>query len=60
MPTGGKRTSLAASYTWGQQDLEAQFGNVFQPDAGIFSPGIPPLRWNPSGCGCGISRSAST
>src|SRR5260221_106688 len=41
MPEGGKRTSLTASYSWGQQGLEAQFGNVFQPGQGIFSPGYP-------------------
>jgi hypothetical protein len=39
-PAGGKRTSLV-SYTWGQQGLEAQFHNVFQPGQGIFSPGYP-------------------
>lgn len=41
MPQGGTRTSLTASYTWGQQGLEAQFGPVFQPGEGIFSPGYP-------------------
>jgi HK97 family phage portal protein len=40
MPQGGVRTPLAASYTWGQQGL-AQFDAVFQPGAGIFSPGFP-------------------
>ncbi len=40
-PQGGKRTSLTPSYTWGQQGLEAQFADVFQPDLGIFSPGYP-------------------
>jgi HK97 family phage portal protein len=40
-PSGGKRTSLTPSYTWGQQGLEAQFRDVFQPDLGIFSPGYP-------------------
>ncbi|MGH7094791.1 MAG: phage portal protein [Stellaceae bacterium] len=40
-PQGGKRTPLTPSYTWGQQGLEAQFRNVFQPDLGIFSPGYP-------------------
>jgi HK97 family phage portal protein len=44
-PQGGKRTSLTSgltpSYTWGQQGLEAQFQDVFQPDLGIFSPGYP-------------------
>src|SRR5579862_21544 len=39
-PQGGTRTPLA-SYTWGQQGLEAQFGDVFQPGQGIFSPGYP-------------------
>jgi hypothetical protein len=32
---------LTASYTWGQQGLEAQFQTVFQPGQGIFSPGYP-------------------
>jgi len=32
---------LTASYTWGQQALEAQFDTVFQPGQGIFSPGYP-------------------
>lgn len=41
MPQGGTRTPLTASYTWGQQGLEAQFGPVFQPGEGIFSPGYP-------------------
>jgi len=41
MPQGGTRTSLSASYTWGQQGLEAQFGTVFQPGGGVFSPGYP-------------------
>ena len=40
-PEGGKRTSLTASYSWGQQGVEAQFGAVFQPGQGIFSPGYP-------------------
>src|SRR5581483_2506662 len=44
-PQGGKRTpltrGLTPSYTWGQQGLEAQFRDVFQPDLGIFSPGYP-------------------
>ena len=40
-PEGGTRTPLAPSYSWGQQGLEAQFGTVFQPDQGIFSPGYP-------------------
>jgi HK97 family phage portal protein len=40
-PQGGKRTPLTASYTWGQQGLEAHFQDVFQPDLGIFSPGYP-------------------
>ncbi|HEX5319808.1 MAG TPA: phage portal protein [Stellaceae bacterium] len=34
-PQGGKRTSLTASYSWGQ------FRDVFEPDMGIFSPGYP-------------------
>ncbi len=38
---GGTRTPLAASYSWGQQGLEAQFATVFQPGQGIFSPGYP-------------------
>ena len=41
MPEGGKRTPLALSYTWGQSGLESQFGEVFQPGQGIFSPGYP-------------------
>src|SRR5204862_6944539 len=41
MPEGGKRTSLTASYSWGQSGLEAQFASVFQPAQGIFSPGYP-------------------
>src|SRR5205085_5526342 len=41
MPDGGKRTSLTASYSWGQQGLETQFATVFQPAQGIFSPGYP-------------------
>ncbi len=40
-PEGGARRSLTASYSWGQQGLEAQFGGVFQPGQGIFSPGYP-------------------
>src|SRR6266849_7361846 len=40
-PDGGTRTALTASYSWGQQGLEAQFGPVFQPGQGIFSPGYP-------------------
>jgi hypothetical protein len=40
-PAGGKRMPLNASYTWGQQGLEAQFGGTFQPGQGIFSPGYP-------------------
>ncbi|HTV88002.1 MAG TPA: phage portal protein [Stellaceae bacterium] len=39
-PSGGVRTPLV-SYTWGQEGLEAQFRNVFQPGQGIFSPGYP-------------------
>ncbi|MBV9828522.1 MAG: phage portal protein [Alphaproteobacteria bacterium] len=42
MPTAeGKRTPLTIGYSWGQQGLEAQFGGVFQPGEGIFSPGYP-------------------
>ena len=41
MPQGGQRTPLSASYSWGQQSLEAQFGNVFEPGQGIFSPSYP-------------------
>ncbi len=40
-PSGGRRTPLALSYTWGQEGLEAQFHTVFQPGEGIFSPGYP-------------------
>jgi HK97 family phage portal protein len=45
-PKGGARMPLnssytGASYTWGQQGIEAQFGPVFQPGQGIFSPGYP-------------------
>jgi hypothetical protein len=40
-PSGGTRTPLALSYTWGQEGLEAQFQTVFQPGEGIFSPGYP-------------------
>jgi hypothetical protein len=40
-PENGKRTPIAPSYTWGQRGLEAQFGSVFQPGHGIFSPGYP-------------------
>ncbi|HKS88741.1 MAG TPA: phage portal protein [Stellaceae bacterium] len=40
-PQGGRRTSLALSYTWGQQGIEAQFRNVFEPGQGVFSPGYP-------------------
>ena len=40
-PEGGARMPLAVSYSWGRQDLEAQFGPVFQPGQGVFSPGIP-------------------
>src|SRR4029077_3738250 len=40
-PEGGTRMPLTASYTWGQQGLEAQFRTVFQPGQGIFSPGYP-------------------
>ncbi|HWD60373.1 MAG TPA: phage portal protein [Stellaceae bacterium] len=38
---GGAKTSLTASYTWGQQGLETQFRDVYQPGQGIFSPGYP-------------------
>jgi HK97 family phage portal protein len=38
---GGSKTSLSASYSWGQQGLETQFRNVYQPGQGIFSPGYP-------------------
>jgi len=38
---GGSKTSLAPSYTWGQQGLETQFREVYQPGQGIFSPGYP-------------------
>jgi HK97 family phage portal protein len=41
MPQGGTRTPLAASYSWGQGGLEAQFDAVFQPGDAIFSPGYP-------------------
>jgi HK97 family phage portal protein len=40
-PEGGTRMALDASYTWGQQTIEAQFGPVFQPGQGVFSPGYP-------------------
>ena len=40
-PQGGTRRPLTPSYTWGQQGLEAQFGTVFQPAQGIYSPGYP-------------------
>jgi HK97 family phage portal protein len=40
-PTGGTRMTLDASYTWGQQGIEAQFGPVFDPRQAIFSPGYP-------------------
>jgi len=40
MPEGGTRTSLTASYSWGQTGL-TQFAEVFQPGHGIFSPGYP-------------------
>ena len=33
-PESGTRKPLTASYTWGQQGLEAQFGPVFQPGQG--------------------------
>jgi HK97 family phage portal protein len=38
---GGSKTSLSASYTWGQQGLETRFRDVYQPGQGIFSPGYP-------------------
>ena len=28
---GGSKISLSASYTWGQQGLETQFRDVYQP-----------------------------
>ncbi|HEX3861756.1 MAG TPA: phage portal protein [Stellaceae bacterium] len=40
-PANMPRTPLTASYSWGQQGLEARFGRVFQPGQGIFSPGYP-------------------
>ena len=40
-PESAARKPLTASYTWGQQGLEAQFATVFQPSQGIFSPGYP-------------------
>jgi HK97 family phage portal protein len=36
----GTRTSLAASYSWGQSGL-TQFAELFQPGHGVFSPGYP-------------------
>ena len=39
---GGVRTPLTASYSWGQSAPEAQFGTVFEPRQGMFSPGYPP------------------
>ena len=41
---GGTRMPIDASYTWGQQGIEAQFGPVFQPGNGVFSPGYPLAR----------------
>src|SRR5579863_9372062 len=38
---GGSKTSLSATYTWGQQGLETQFREIYQPGQGIFSPGYP-------------------
>ncbi|HYM71596.1 MAG TPA: phage portal protein [Stellaceae bacterium] len=38
---GGTKTPLTATYSWGQQGLEAQFRDVYQPGPGIFSPGYP-------------------
>src|SRR5580704_2862057 len=38
---GGSKSSLSASYTWGQQGLETQFREIYQPGQGIFSPGYP-------------------
>src|SRR5579864_800568 len=42
---GGAKTRLTATYSWGQpsgqQGLEAQFRDVYQPGQGIFSPGYP-------------------
>ena len=40
-PKGGTRMPLTASYTWGQQGLEAQFDTVFEPGQAIFAPGYP-------------------
>jgi HK97 family phage portal protein len=47
-PQGGTRMTLDASYAWGQQGLEAQFGPVFQPGQGVFSPGYPPAPSEPA------------
>ncbi|HEU0218621.1 MAG TPA: phage portal protein, partial [Stellaceae bacterium] len=38
---GGAKTNLSPSYVWGQQGLETQFRDVYQPGQGIFSPGYP-------------------
>jgi HK97 family phage portal protein len=39
----GARMAVDASYTWGQQGIEAQFGPVSQLGQGVFSPGYPPV-----------------
>src|SRR5690348_1463242 len=41
MPAGGKQRPLTVGYSWGQQGLETQFRDVFQPSDGVFSPGYP-------------------
>jgi len=56
-PKGGTRMPLnasytgasytGASYTWGQQGIEAQFGPVFEPGQGVFSPGYPLVPTEP-------------
>ena len=58
-PPGGTRTPLA-SYTWGQQGLEARFQNTFQPGHGIFSPGYPLAPPEPEQTRLWDFRSAST
>jgi HK97 family phage portal protein len=47
MPQRGVRTPLTASYSWGQSALEGQFGAVFEPAQGIFSPGLPLVPTEP-------------
>jgi HK97 family phage portal protein len=37
----GTRAPFDATYSWGQTGLEAQFGSVFEPGQGVFSPGYP-------------------